>query len=70
MKMAPLQTHPEALHTHRWAQHSTPKGQLSLLSGAREQLIEQQRVGDKVACSKTWGARSGSASKMRLYVHI
>jgi len=25
-------------------------------------------VGDKVACSKTWGARSGSAPKMRLYV--
>ena len=43
MKMAPLQTHPEALRTHRWAQHSTPKGQLSLLSGAREQPIEQQR---------------------------
>ena len=43
MKMAPLQTHPEALRTHLWAQHSTPKGQLSLLSGAREQPIEQQR---------------------------
>ena len=45
MKMAPLQTHPEALRTHRWAQHSTPKGQLSLLSGAREQPIEQQPSG-------------------------
>ena len=66
MKMAPLQTHPEALRTHRWAQHSTPKGQLSLLSGAREQPIEQQPSG---RCVGVEGDRRRQSCMFKDLVH-